>query len=68
MNEMKCPFYKLKNKTKDIVCEGLIPGTHTTVYFSGSLADQKRDKYMREYCCSKYDECPMHTAIAQKYE
>ena len=61
--KVKCPFYLEKqNDQYRIKCEGIIKGTTIQLTFKGN-----KRWYVRDFCCSCYQECSLYKLLDKKY-
>lgn len=58
-----CPFYQ-KEDSKKIYCEGLAKGCDNAMVFANS---SRLLSFKKKYCYTKYQTCPLHDALMDKY-
>lgn len=60
-----CPYYISDDGKHTITCEGIIGGTTNRTSFKFK---SEYELQMEVFCCNKYRNCEIYSAINKKYE
>lgn len=60
---IRCPFFRMHSAT-EIGCEGIVGGSALRLSFT---TGKGRNQHEDIFCCARYENCELFTAIAQQY-